>query len=113
MKRFTYNNSTLRRSSPMKRMITSIGFFVAVFLLFLYGTGSLSSGNAQRQRESLEKAINRDIIYCYATTGSYPQSLEHIVNDYGLIYDDETFFVDYRVRGSNLMPEITIIERNK
>lgn len=113
MKRFTYKNSTLRRSSPLKKTIGSIAFFVAIFLLFIYGTGSLASGNHERQRDSLQNAINRDIIYCYATTGSYPENLAQLTDEFGLTYDEDTFFVDYRVRGQNLMPEVTIIERNK
>ena len=33
--------------------------------------------------------------------------------DYGLIYDDSLFFVDYRTQGSNIYPEVTIIERGR
>ena len=64
-------------------------------------------------KESLTQALNRDITYCYATTGRYPESLEAIKKDYGLIYDDSLFFVDYRTQGSNIYPEVTIIERGR
>lgn len=110
MSRFEYSVTT-KRKSPLKRLGLSIGLFVGLFLFFLYATGSLSSGNIERQKESLNTAINRAIIYHYASTGSYPTSLQQMKDKYGLTYDEKLFFVDYTVRGQNIMPEVTIIER--
>ncbi len=84
--------------------------FAGVVILFIGGTASLSTGSTKRQRESLENAINRDIVYCYATTGKYPESLDYIKDYYGLYYNDELFYVDYQIRGSNLFPDVTIID---
>ena len=87
--------------------------FLFLILLFTLGTSSLSENTVRRQKESLTQALNRDITYCYATTGRYPETLEAIKKDYGLIYDDSLFFVDYRTQGSNIYPEVTIIERGR
>lgn len=65
----------------------------------------------QRQRESLEKAIMRSITYCYSVEGSYRKVWIISRINYGLFYDEDTFFVDYRVTGSNILPDITIIEK--
>lgn len=110
MSRFAFSQAE-KRGGPLKRMIFSIGFFVLLFLFFLYATGSLSKGNTSRQKESLAKAINRNIIYHYSSTGTYPGSLEQIEKEYGLIYDKSLFYVDYKVRGQNIMPDVTIIEK--
>lgn len=111
MSRFHYGVS--KTKSPVKRMILSIGFFVLLFLFFLYATGSLSKGNIERQKESLNNAINKDIVYHYATTGNYPSTLAQIEELYGLTYDKDLFFVDYDVRGQNIMPTVTIIEKKE
>ena len=38
--------------------------------------------------------------------------LKNYLNDnYGLTYDSEHYFIDYRFIGSNLRPDVTIIER--
>ena len=59
--------------------------------------------------ESLENALNRSITQCYAVEGAYPPSLAYIKEHYGLIYDEELFYVDYQPIGSNIMPDVTIM----
>lgn len=111
MSRFKY--STQKKENSGKRLIFSLIFFIGLFLFFIYATGLLASGNTERQKESLSNAINKDVIYHYAAHGSYPSSLEQIEELYGLTYDKEVFFVDYDVRGTNIMPVVTILERPK
>ena len=65
----------------------------------------------KRQKESLENAIMRNITYCYTVEGTYPESLAYLKENYGLTYNEDLFFVDYRVSGSNILPDVTIIER--
>ena len=103
------------RSSSLlySKMILSIGMFLLILLFFVQGISSLSDRTRSRQLESLENAIMRDITDCYAMEGAYPEDLEYLKEHYGLTYDERTFFVDYRVSGSNLRPEVTIIERKE
>lgn len=74
-----------------KKLWVSLLLFLFLILLFTLGTSSLSENTVRRQKESLTQALNRDITYCYATTGRYPESLEAIKKDYGLIYDNSLF----------------------
>ena len=78
---------------------------------FLISVRFASSGNTSRQRESLEKALQRDVTYCYATTGRYPKTLDYIERVYGLTYDKDLFEVEYIVKGSRIPPEIVITEK--
>ena len=80
-----------------------------VLILYIQGLSSIDESTISRQQESLEKAINRDIIHCYAVEGFYPPSLEYIEDHYGLTYDKELFFVDYQPIASNLRPNVTIL----
>lgn len=82
-----------------------------LLLLFWYGISSISESTLSRQQESLETALNRDIIHCYAVEGFYPPSLSYIEEHYGLVYDKDLFFVDYQPIGSNLHPDVTILIR--
>lgn len=107
MSRFTYKKTP--RTTP--KFLLSVCVFLIIFVLFVGGISSLSSGTRQRQKESLENAIMRGITYCYAVEGSYPESLDYLRENYGLTYDENLFFVDYRVLGSNILPDVTIIER--
>ena len=80
-----------------------------VLILYIQGLSSIDESTISRQQESLETAINRDIIHCYAVEGFYPPSLAYIEFHYGLTYDKELFFVDYRPIGSNLRPNVSIL----
>ena len=48
---------------------------------------------------------------CYAIEGFYPQSLSYLEDKYGLYLDRENYIIDYRFTGSNIMPDITVFEK--
>ena len=85
--------------------------FLILFVLFIQGISSVSESTLSKQQESLETALERSISQCYAVEGSYPPSLEYLKQHYGLLYDEDNFFVDYEYYGSNLLPEVTVLRR--
>lgn len=85
--------------------------FLLLLVLFWQGITSIDETTLQKQQESLETAVTRSIIQCYATEGTYPPSLEYLTEHYGLTYNQELFFIDYRPIGSNIMPDVTVIRR--
>ncbi|SKB74404.1 hypothetical protein SAMN06296386_104320 [Lachnospiraceae bacterium] len=95
-----------------KKKSVSIGrallFFAFLMVILLLSVEYTKKGSVERQKESLERAIQRDITYCYATTGSYPKTLDYIERVYGLTYDEEVFTIDYEVRGSKIPPIVTV-----
>ena len=95
------------RGDSGKTAFTLIGFAL-VLVLFLFAVNNASRGNIDRQQESLEKAIQRDVTYCYATTGRYPKTFDYIERGYGLTYDKELFSVEYEVKGSKIPPVVTV-----
>lgn len=84
---------------------------LGVFVCFLAGLDSVSRGTQEQQKRSLETAIWRNVVHCYALEGKYPESLDYIEENYGLSYDRDKYFVDYEIVGSNMMPEVTVIRR--
>lgn len=108
MSRFT----DYKQKHVIQKWVLSICVFLLMLILFSQGISSLSKNTKRRQKEALENAILRNITYCYTLEGSYPKSLNYLKENYGLTYDEDLFFVDYRVSGSNIFPEITIIERD-
>lgn len=107
MNRFGYQKQS--RHTP--KFMLSIAVFLLIFFLFLQGISSLSVSTRKRQKESLENAIMRNVTYCYTVEGAYPESLDYLKENYGLTYDEDLFFVDYRIAGSNILPDVTIIEK--
>ncbi|MCH5276086.1 MAG: hypothetical protein J1E65_09605 [Lachnospiraceae bacterium] len=107
------NRFDQNRINPLSRLIYLLPLlgFIALFILFYRGISSVSDTTTDKQMESLENALNRSIIQCYAVEGAYPPSLEYIKEHYGLIYDEDLFYVDYQPIGSNIMPDVTILLR--
>ena len=106
MVRFQYR----KKKTSYRSLMLSLLVFVAIIVIFCLCFSAVSGGTSERQKQNLEDSIMHSIACCYAVEGSYPESLDYIKENYGLIYDEKQFFVDYRVSGSNMMPDVTIIE---
>ncbi len=109
MNRFTHADLKTRIFGSIN---FSILFFAGVILFFIIAVSRFSGNNAANQKEILTDALNRDIVHCYSVEGIYPPSLEYIEEHYGLAYDHNRFIVDYESIGSNIMPNVTVIERS-
>ncbi len=110
-----HNRFTRKRTdgNGVLAFILPVCIFAAIFVLFMNGIGSISTMNTDKEKESLEEAISRDIVYCYAETGRYPESLEYIKKNCGLTYDSTEFYIDYRPVAANILPEVTVIDMRK
>lgn len=102
---------TTRTASPLRNIILSVLIFAAVVLMFWLMVDHLTVRTDRRERETLESAVNRSVTQCYALEGAYPQDLQYLKDNYGLIYDEETYIVHYQVMGENLLPSVTVLER--
>ncbi len=107
--------SAQKNISFSKRLMKYLSafLFIALFILFITGISDVSTSTVERQKESLETALQRDITHCYAVEGSYPPSLDYIKQHYGLQYNEDLFFVDYQPIGSNVLPSVTVITIHK
>ena len=85
--------------------------FVLFFSLLSAGFYSISKNNISQQKESLEKSLKRWILQCYALEVRYPDTLHHLLNDYGNVYNINLFEVKYEAIASNIMPNVTVLEK--
>ena len=85
--------------------------FVLFFSLLSACFYSISKNNISQQKESLEKALKRGILQCYALEGRYPDTLHHLLDNYGIVYNQNLFEVKYEAIASNIMPNVTVIEK--
>ena len=97
--------------SPTLYRVISVAIFALIVVFFLMAVEYSGRSTIEKQQESLENAISRDIVQCYAIEGMYPPSLEYMEQHYGLTYDKNTFFVDYQPIAANLYPDYTVILR--
>ncbi|MCI9418042.1 MAG: hypothetical protein HFI82_11670 [Eubacterium sp.] len=105
--RFTRKKNTADR----RNFLISLLFFAFIFSAFWFGISSISEKTEEKELVTLEKAVARGITYCYAMEGSYPNSLSYLKENYGLIYDENKYFIDYQPLGANIVPDVTIIRK--
>lgn len=85
--------------------------FIPIIVLFYQGFLSISQVSIEEQEKSLHRALEQNIVHCYAIEGAYPPSLQYLEENYGLTYDKESFYVDYKPIGTNILPDVTIIPK--
>lgn len=84
---------------------------VLVLLTFLLGLSRLEQGRQEQGAKQLEAAIRRAAVACYASEGAYPPDVDHLCRYYGLQYEENRYLVHYDCFASNLMPDITVVEK--
>ena len=95
----------------MKRR--SVMVVLAVLLFFGIGLTRLEQGRQALGKQQLEEALRRSAVACYGAEGFYPPDVAYMVKHYGLQYDEEDYWIHYERFASNLMPEITVVEKGK
>lgn len=109
MSRFEEGDGLKIHISDTAYRLLSLFIFTLVAVMFFIAVDETGRVNIKKQQESLENALSRDIVQCYAIEGRYPPNLEYMEEHYGLVYDKDIFFVDYQPIGSNLYPDVTVI----
>ena len=88
-----------------------IVLLVVMLCFFVIFSENFSSSNLEHEKGILETAIERSVTQCYALEGTYPLTISHLEEHYGLTYNKDHFYIAYVYIGGNLRPDITIIER--
>lgn len=95
----------------MKKMLIFTAFLAAVLLLFSLGITRLEQGQHQEDKQLLEDVLRRTAVACYASEGFYPPDVDYMLENYGLQYDESRYTIRYEVFASNLMPDITVLDK--
>ena len=84
---------------------------LAGVLLFSVAVSRLDADREQQAVSRLEDSVRRTAVSCYASRGFYPPSVAYMEEQWGLQYDKEHYVIRYEAFASNLMPEITVLEK--
>lgn len=84
--------------------------FVAATVVLLPGIRrSVREGG----REAVRSAVLQSAVECYTVEGAYPESLEHLMNNYGLSVNQRDYIVIYQAMASNQMPDVQVLVRGE
>ncbi|MCI6886693.1 MAG: hypothetical protein MR868_05495 [Lachnospiraceae bacterium] len=92
-----------------KSIILSVAVFGVTVGLFLQGIFSFLSRAEEEGASTLQNAVTRACVQCYAIEGRYPPSVQYLEERYGIQIDEERYAVFYSGFASNVMPEITVV----
>ena len=85
---------------------------VLALVIFMSAVSNLDANRQEKELLQLEEAIRQASAACYAAEGIYPQDLDYLRQHYGIVIDENRYQVHYEIHGSNLMPDITVLEKD-
>ena len=86
---------------------------VVVLICFFSAVSGLTSGHAGEDLQQMEETLRRAAVACYAAEGIYPPDLAYLQDRYGVQIDPKRYAVSYVSIADNLMPDITILEKQR
>lgn len=95
-------------------MLTSVlgaAVILTLLLWFFAALSHLSGGQSDEGRAQLETALRRAAVACYAAEGVYPPTTEYLTEHYGIQIEEDRYVVFYEIFANNLMPDITVLEK--
>lgn len=99
-----------KRTAHPPAALLVLPVLLAAALAFSRGVDALDQGRDREAVDRLTQAIRRGCVTCYAAEGRYPESLDYLIERYGLQLDQSRYAVFYEPTGANLMPQITVLE---
>ena len=89
--------------------VVSAAVFGAVVGFFLQGIAAFGQRIEAEGARTLQNAIMRACVQCYAIEGRYPPGVQYLEDEYGIRIDEERYAVFYSGFASNVMPDITVV----
>ena len=105
-------NSVFNKIKDLVRDTKGIVFTVILLVVILYfftsAVGGASGKADSSAAASLEKAIKRAAVQCYAIEGFYPPDVTYLEEHYGIMIDSSKYMVEYRCFTGNNIPTVRV-----
>ena len=102
------------KEDKRKRRRHAIMAVVAVFVLValcVFGAESFSLSSRDQGAAALRSAIMSAAVRCCAIEGSYPLTLKHLEDSYGLKINHRDYIITYEAYASNVAPSVVVVPR--
>ena len=91
-----------------KGIIFTVIILTVIVCLFLSAVNGASLKADSSSVSTLEKAIKKAAVQCYAIEGFYPPDVGYLANNYGIITGNDKFVISYIAFTSNNMPYVQV-----
>ena len=107
-----YHEITTKDRRRRRRRVVVVLALLAVLALAAYGIFNGVRASAREQGAvALRQAIMNAAVRCCAVEGSYPLSLSHLEDVYGLRINHRDYVVTYEAYATNMAPSVVVVPR--
>jgi len=107
----------MKKGNAIFRSALRMGIYLllaaAVVTGFFTALHNMDAGRTREGRRQLEQAVRRAAVAYYAEQGVYPPALKELTRYGGVQIDETRYQVIYEVFADNLMPDITVLVKQK
>jgi len=93
------------------KVVVPLALFLIVVIAVVIGVQNVSGSSKSESLRTMEEAVRRSMVQCYAIEGRYPPSIDYLREHYGLSIDTEKYVYHYQMMGANLLPQIRVFHR--
>lgn len=103
----------MKRFSLQKALtyVLPIVIFTVMLIWFVLAISNAGESTSRNELAAVRATVENGITMCYAIEGAYPEDLEYLVENYGVIYDSRKYIVYYDRFAANIRPTVSVLER--
>ena len=99
----------MQNRSQWRGLLLTILVFTAMVFALVSALSQVDEKKDTEQTKILRDAVLRATLTCYAVEGRYPPNARYMVENYGIVYDDEKYIVRLESFAPNLLPDIYVL----
>ncbi|MBS5112596.1 MAG: hypothetical protein KHZ15_07905 [Coprobacillus cateniformis] len=86
-------------------------FILAFVVLVVLGVQYADEYSKDEDLKRVNDTILQLSLKCYSIEGKYPQDIEYLKKNYGLLVNEDDYHILYHFEGDNLKPTIRVYEK--
>ena len=94
----------------LRPVLIALGALVAAVAI-VASLMAAQASTADQGAESVRQAVLSAAMQCCAVEGSYPSTIEHLEEHYGLAVNHSDYVILYEAFASNVVPSVTVVPR--
>ena len=94
------------------KILAALTLIAVIAALALFAFSRVDQAKSHRDIQNLTESLRRGALACYAQEGFYPPDITFLLEYSGVRFDSDRYWIHYEIFASNLMPDITVIEKN-
>ena len=95
----------------LRRRIVNVVIIIALLIACSFIVAGARASAREQAAHSVRESVLNAAKQCCAVEGSYPSTLEHLENDYGLVINRDDYVVSYEWFADNVLPTVVVTAR--